>query len=88
MKPIQNTTALQGLTILLLVIVNAIVLKDGYVNDKGIYLLLFLTFPLLLLAIYDAVKNKQVEDAERHENRSSKLSINKDEERIRTKQVV
>lgn len=44
--------------LLIVVLINAIIIKSAYVNDKGLYWLLILSAPILLIAIFYARKRK------------------------------
>ena len=48
-----------GTIILLLVLLNAIILKAGFVNNDNSWLWLFITFPLLLIAIFATRRSKE-----------------------------
>lgn len=51
MQPIQEKNAASGNLLLLTVLLNAVVLKQGYLSDADWYLLLALTIPALLASI-------------------------------------
>jgi hypothetical protein len=48
-----------GMIILLLVLFNAILLKEGFVNKDNSWLSLLISFALLLIAIFARWKNRE-----------------------------
>lgn len=58
MLPVQNGVSFSRLAITVLVIVNAIVLKEAYLHGAHNYWWMLLTLPLLLIAIYDVLQKK------------------------------
>lgn len=51
MQPIQEKNAASGNLLLLTVLLNAVVMKQGYLFNANWYLLLLLTIPALLASI-------------------------------------
>ena len=47
-----------GIIILILVLLNAIILKSAFIHDSQIYWGLVISLPLLLIAIFDAIGKK------------------------------
>ena len=54
----ENHVSASNLIILVLVLVNAVILKIGFTKNENLYIALIFTMPLLFLAIYD-VKQKR-----------------------------
>jgi hypothetical protein len=48
----------ERLLILFLVVINAVVLKSGFTEDAGWYQLLFITIPMLVIALIAGFENK------------------------------
>lgn len=54
----QKSVSASGLIILIIVLLNAIVLKTAYINNHNYYWALIITLPLLLLAIHNIKQKK------------------------------
>jgi len=54
----QEKVSASGIIILILVMLNVIILKTAFIHDAQIYWGLVITLPLLLIAIFDAIKTK------------------------------
>jgi hypothetical protein len=54
----QEKVSASGIVILILVMLNVIILKTAFILDAEIYWGLVITLPLLLIAIFDAIKTK------------------------------
>jgi hypothetical protein len=49
----QQSEPIDGIFLLLLVLINAVALKQGFTGDSKWYFILILTLPLLIVAIKD-----------------------------------
>lgn len=49
-----------GTIILLLVLVNALIMKTAFIENSSLYNALYITIPLLIIAIYDFKRDKKV----------------------------
>ncbi len=54
----QQPVSASGIIILMLVFINAIVVKSAYIDNPGYYWALLITLPLLVLAIYNVTQKK------------------------------
>ncbi len=56
----QNSIPVSRTIILIIVILNVVVIKDGYTGDGSWYYALFLTLPLLILGIINIRQRKHI----------------------------
>ncbi len=49
-----------GTIVLLLVFVNALIMKSAFIENSSLYNSLYITIPLLIIAIYDFRRDKKV----------------------------
>jgi uncharacterized membrane protein len=54
----QNSISVSRIIILIIVILNVVVIKEGYTGDGSWYYALFFTLPLLILAIANTRRKK------------------------------
>jgi len=55
----QERVSASGIVILILVMLNVIILKTAFIHDAENYWGLVITLPLLLIAIFDAIRQKR-----------------------------
>lgn len=64
----EKHISIGGTVVLVLVFVNALILKTAFIQNNSLYNALFITLPLLLLAIYDVKRDKKVRVTDIHAN--------------------
>jgi hypothetical protein len=62
----QNSISVSRTIILIIVILNVVVIKDGYTGDGSWYNALFLTVPLLVLGIVSIRQKKDLIGKQNH----------------------
>ena len=76
----QKASILNGPAILLMVLLNAVIIQEAYINNPNWYTALILTLPLLLLTIFSTRQRKTV-----HLRKKRIHTMNKIHEKPKTK---